>query len=167
MGEAPNNKVRYGLPAVIGAAVLAAAVSFTKPQEGTVYHTYRDPGPKGVVTACSGHTDPTLKLGMNYTKAECDEMLRSDLQSHWNGIVKCIHTELSVEEAVAYLDAGFNAGVGAVCGSPMVEKLNGGDHKGACLAFPGWRVKASGKQLPGLVNRRARESRQCLLGVEK
>ena len=57
---------------------------------------------------------------------------------------------------------GFNVGEGegAYCKSTLVHKANTGDMLGACAELSRL-AYAGGKQLPGLVQRRAAELRMC------
>lgn len=148
------------------AAVIAAATLFTPHWEGTILRTYRDPAPRAIVTACTGHTGPELKMGMTFTKEECSAILAGDLQKHWDGMQQCVNppAELSQEEWTAYLDFVFNVGVNAFCKSTVARKINAGDRQGACAAMLPWRY-AGGKELPGLVRRRDGEYRLCMSGV--
>ena len=164
MDASDRRVARFGPASVIGAAVLAGAAAFTPGFEGTVLHTYRDPAPRAIVTACTGHTGPELRMGMTFTPAECKAMLDGDLQKHWDGVSRCIHVAISVEEGVAYLDFGFNVGADAFCGSGLLRKLNAGDRVGACNGLLAWRY-AGGKELPGLVRRRQQEQALCLKGA--
>jgi lysozyme len=66
---------RARLVAKIGTAAALAVAAFVAEKEGTVLRTYRDP--IGIVTACTGHVDPTLRLGTTYTAEQCREMLYS------------------------------------------------------------------------------------------
>ncbi|WP_370551208.1 lysozyme [Comamonas sp. CMM02] len=61
---------------------------------------------------------------------------------------------------------GFNVGEGegAFCKSTLVRKANAGDVQGACAELSRW-TYADGKQLPGLVQRRAAERQMCEGGL--
>lgn len=145
------------LVAKIGAVAAAAAVAFVAGKEGTVPRTYLDP--IGVITACTGHVDPSLKLGTTYTAEQCRDMLYEDLAKHADDL-DCIKTPLTENQKVALLSFTFNVGRPAFCGSTLVRKANAGDMAGACAELSRW-VMAGGRQLPGLVNRRAAERALC------
>lgn len=61
----------------------------------------------------------------------------------------------------AYVSLTFNIGSGAFCKSTLVQKLRAGDYAGACDQIRVW-TKFKGKDLPGLVKRRAEEHAKCV-----
>lgn len=152
---------RQKLIAAIGAAAAAAVVPFVATWEGTVPHTYQDP--IGIVTACTGHTGPELQMGQTFTREQCEEMLYQDLTKH-AAALDCIKRPLSDGQRAAFLSFAFNVGNGAFCGSTLVRKANTGDMPGACAELSRW-TYAGGKQLPGLVRRRAAERQLCDKGL--
>lgn len=149
------SKVR--LIALVGAAAATTLGSFVPEFEGMILRGYKDP--IGIVTACAGHT-ATAQLGRPYTKEECQSLLDYDLAMHADGVMKCVKVELSTGQKAAFVSFAYNVGVGAFCKSTMVKKLNSGDHKGACKELSRW-TTAGGKQLIGLVKRRAAERALC------
>lgn len=153
---------RRGLLAIVGAAAAAALFVFTPAQEGRVLKTYRDIG--GVLTYCDGATE-NAQAGKVYTPAECDAQLDRDLERHAAGIAKCIPMDrLTAGQKVAFVDAAFNIGVPAFCGSSMARRINAGDVVGACDALLMWN-RAGGKEVLGLTRRRQRERELCLKGL--
>lgn len=153
-----NPKAR--LVAKIGAVAAAAAASLVASQEGYVPWVYRDP--IGRLAACYGHDDPNLKPGARYTKAQCVEMLEEDLAKHADAL-NCIKTPLADNQKAAFLSFAFNVGNGAFCKSTLARKANAGDLMGACAELSRW-VMAGGRELPGLVKRRAAERQLCEKG---
>lgn len=145
------------LIAKVGALAAAAAVAFVASKEGTILQTYRDP--IGIITACTGHVDPSLRLGTTYTREQCRDMLYSDLAKHADDL-DCVKAPLTDNQKVALLSFTFNVGRQSFCGSTLVRKANAGDMPGACAELSRW-VMAGGKTLPGLVNRRAAERALC------
>jgi lysozyme len=145
------------LVAKVGGIAAAAAVAFVASKEGTILQTYRDP--IGIITACTGHVDPTLRMGTTYTAEQCKEMLYADLAKHADDL-DCVKVPLTDNQKVALLSFTFNVGRPAFCGSTLVRKANAGDMPGACAELSRW-VMAGGKKLPGLVNRRAAERELC------
>jgi lysozyme len=141
----------------IGAVAAAAAVAFVAGKEGTVPRTYLDP--IGIITACTGHVDPSLKLGTTYTAEQCKDMLYADLAKHADDL-DCVKAPLTDNQKVALLSFTFNVGRSSFCGSTLVRKANAGDMLGACAELSRWTM-AGGRQLPGLVNRRAAERALC------
>jgi lysozyme len=145
------------LIAKIGAGAAALVLAVVPVFEGTVLSTYKDP--IGVLTSCTGHTGPELQMGQRFTKEQCTQQLADDLAKHADDL-NCIKVPLSDREKAAYLSFTFNVGRANFCGSTLVRKLNAGDHPGACAELSKW-VYADGKQLPGLINRRAAEREMC------
>lgn len=88
----------------------------------------------------------------------------------------CIHVDAPDSARAAMLTTSYNAGTAAVCRSPMVAKINAGDFKGACAALPtkdkngnynGWYIRAQGKIVRGLINRRRDDQKVCFSGVNE
>lgn len=152
---------RAQLIAKIGAASVALVVPVVALYEGTVLRTYRDP--IGIVTACTGHTGSELRMGQTFTPAQCQTMLEKDLLKHASAL-DCIKFPMTDGQRAAFLSFAFNVGNGALCGSTLARKANAGDMQGACAELSRW-VYAGGKQLPGLVKRRATERQLCERGL--
>ncbi len=149
------------LIAAIGTGAVALAVPLVAKYEGTVLRSYRDP--VGIVTACTGHTGPELKIGQTYTRQQCEDMLYKDLAKHADALA-CVSQPLTDGQRAAFVSFAFNVGEGAFCGSTLVRKANAGDIDGACAELSRW-IYAGGKQLPGLVKRRAAERQLCEAGL--
>lgn len=154
-----SNKAK--LIAAIGAAVAALAVPLVARYEGTVQTAYRDP--VGIVTACTGHTGPELQMGQVFTREQCEDMLYKDLLKH-TAALECVKAPMSDGQKAAFLSFAFNVGNGAFCSSTLARKANAGDMHGACAELSRW-TYAGGKQLPGLVKRRAAERQLCERGL--
>ena len=148
---------RSKLIAKIGAAAAALAISTVTFYESTVQRTYRDP--IGIITACTGHTGPELKMGQTFTREQCDDMLAKDLLEH-AAALDCIKAPLADGQKAAFLSFAFNVGNGAFCGSTLARKANAGDMRGACAELSRWTL-AGGRELAGLVKRRAAERALC------
>lgn len=148
---------RAQIAARIGAGALALAVPLIAHFEGTVYRTYRDP--IGILTSCTGHTGPELMMGQTWTQEQCDQQLYGDLLKHSKAL-ECINHPLTDGQKAAFLSFAFNVGNGNFCGSTLARKANAGDMRGACAELSRW-VYAGGKELPGLVRRRAAERAMC------
>jgi lysozyme len=145
------------LKALVGAAATAALLSYVPQFEGTILRGYKDP--IGIVTACTGHTK-TAVLGRPYTKAECEDLLVTDLIAHAEGVKKCITAPLTSYQLAASVSFAFNVGVSKFCKSGIARKFNAQNYSGACEDFTKW-VYAGGKVLPGLVKRREIEKDMC------
>jgi lysozyme len=149
---------KRGLVAIVGAVAASALLAFTPSFEGTVLTTYRDMG--GVLTYCTGATEDA-QWGKTYTAAECQAQLDSDLARHADGINKCVPLDkLTDGQRIAFVDAAYNIGVAAFCGSSMARKATAGDMAGACAALSMW-DKVNGRPVAGLTKRRAAERAIC------
>lgn len=60
----------------------------------------------------------------------------------------------------AVVSWAYNVGSGAACRSTLAKKAKAGDYAGMCAELSRWTF-AGGKQLPGLVKRRADERAMC------
>ena len=149
------------LIAAIGTGAVALAVPLIAKYEGTVLRSYRDP--IGILSACTGHTGPELRDGQTFTRQQCEEMLYKDLAKHADALA-CVSQPLTDGQRAAFVSFAFNVGEGAFCGSTLVRKANAGDIDGACAELSRW-TYAGGKQLPGLVKRRAAERQLCEAGL--
>lgn len=147
------------------AAVAAMAASLVGGFEGLRLVTYMDP--VGIPTACFGETK-NIRMGMKFTKAECEGMLTESLLVHDDGMIKCTKVPLPDTRHVALLSFTYNVGVGNYCGSTLVKKLNAGDVVGACQQLLRWdKVRIAGVMvpLPGLTTRRTVEYEWCMKGL--
>lgn len=144
-----------------GTALAALCCSLVGGFEGLRTVAYRDP--IGIPTACFGETK-NIRLGMKFTKAECDGMLIDSLIAHDDGMLRCTKVALPDPTHAALLSFTYNVGVGNYCNSTLVKKLNAGDLAGACRELPKW-DRAKGVQLPGLTKRREAEANLCLEGA--
>jgi len=157
MASNPTPAPRRGLVAIIGAAAAAAVIALTGGFEGTKLTTYKDIG--GVLTYCTGATEDA-QWGKTYTPDECKAQLDRDLARHAEGVIACVHVPLTDGQKVAFVDAAYNIGVQAFCGSSMARKANAGDMPGACAALSMW-DKVGGKPVAGLTRRRTAERKLC------
>lgn len=151
---------RFAAGLTAGVALLATPIVVHF--EGWKLLSYRDP--IGIVTECAGHTRSAVP-GARNTHAGCAAKLRQDMQEHWAGIAACAPLEqLSEEEQAAWLSFSFNVGTGAFCGSTAARLIREGDRAGACAQLSRW-VYAKGRELPGLIQRRAAERELCEAGL--
>lgn len=144
-----------------GSAIAAVCCALVGSFEGLRQVAYLDV--IGVPTACYGEIK-NIKLGMKFTRQECEGMLIESLMAHERGMMACTKVELPDDRYAALLSFTYNVGVGAYCGSTLVKKLNAGDVVGACNELSRW-TRAKGIVFPGLVKRRAAERELCLKGV--
>ena len=148
------------------AGCIAIACAFVQPWEGLWTTAQIDAiGTGHPVTYCYGATGNNVKAGEKFTPQECSALLEKTLPTYLAQIKPCIKVDIPDKVQAALLSAAYNAGPAAVCHSPMVKKINAGDIIGGCEAFRGWYVRASGRVVKGLINRRAGESQLCSEGA--
>lgn len=150
----------------IVAAAAAAAIAIAAPVvayfEGYIPTTYADP--VGIPTICFGHTGKDVTPGRKASRAECEEILRHDLNSAVASVYRCIGVPMEPHQLAAMTSFVFNVGEGALCRSTLARKANYGDWIGACAELSKWTkaTKLGVKvELPGLVKRRALERKMC------
>ena len=139
----------------------AMAVPMIAKWEGVKEIGYLDP--VKIPTACAGHTK-TAVVGKFYSPRACMDLLARDAIDHGLGIDACIKVQVPNESRAAFTSFAFNVGVGNFCKSSLNRKLNAGDLRGACAELSRW-TYAGGRQLPGLVSRRAEERAFCERGL--
>jgi len=150
---------RAKLVSMIGAAAAALAVSTVAYFEGYVPVVYADP--IGRMAVCYGHDDQMLRLGERYTREQCESLLADDLVKH-AAALDCFKRPLTDGQKAAIVSFAFNVGAGAVCKSTLARKANAGYPAVEwCSELKRWTL-AGGRQLPGLVKRRAAEYRLCV-----
>ena len=154
-----NTKAK--LTAKIGAGAVALAIPLIVHFEGYVPWVHRDP--IGRLAACYGHDDQTMTPGKRFTAAECQAMLDQDLLKHAQAL-DCIKHPLTDGQKAAFVSFAFNVGNKALCDSTLARKANAGDMPGACAELSRW-TRAGGRELPGLVKRRAAERELCEKGL--
>lgn len=145
-------------PRVIGGAVAAVfmAASMAMGFEGSAPTPYRDV--TGIPTVCFGHTGNVQNR--TYSPDECQELLKQDMASANATVHRCIVSPMTIGQEAALTDAAYNIGPNIVCGSTLQRFANAGHWPAACEQLTRW-DKAGGKQLPGLVKRRASERALC------
>lgn len=150
-----SNKVGAAVSGTAGVlGVIALAMAFIEPEEGKVNSTYVDAA--GYATACSGNRSAAIP-GAVFTDEECNLLLMADTITHVIAVRKLATVPLSDEEWIALTSFSFNVGTGALSKSTLLSKLNSGDRQGAAEEFRKWK-HAGGRELRGLVVRRAREA---------
>ncbi|WP_275790580.1 glycoside hydrolase family protein [Pararhizobium gei] len=151
------------VPSDEGLTTSAAGRAAITLREDNRLTAYRDS--VGVLTIGVGHTSeagpPTVTPGMVITAAESDAILSRDLKTFEKAVLDAVKVPLSQHEFDALVSLAFNIGGGAFSKSTLVKKLNAGDRVGAADAFMSW-VKAGGKTVKGLGNRRKSERLQFL-----
>ena len=142
----------------VGAAILLAApvVMFFDGKRNDAY--YDNLPSVALITACYGHTDPSLKISDKFTDKECQSLLYEDLQEANDGVNACIRKSLTDNERAALISFTYNVGRGKLCSSTLAKKANVGQP--FCAELKKW-VYAGGKVRNGLVKRRASEYALC------
>lgn len=154
------------------AACLAAACASVKKYEGYAPTVQPDRLAAGLPTGGYGETEG-VRLGETHNEKYWSDRLQKRIAEEYDaGIGKCIRVDLPDGVRAMADSVAYNAGVSAVCRSPMVAKWNAGDIRGGCKAIRGWRVGShpvKGGPLVvqrGLVNRRNSEAAKCLAAVD-
>ena len=131
----------------------AIATDFVKSFEGRELKAYRCSA--GVWTIGWGHTKG-VKEGDTITASEAEQLLVEDLRAIADDLNRLVNVPVSEGQYIALLSLAFNVGATAVKKSKLLFKLNHGDVSGAASEFDDW-VYANGRQVEGLVRRRAAE----------
>ncbi|MCF1740715.1 lysozyme [Paradevosia shaoguanensis] len=143
------------------AALTMLATGFISQWEGRSLRAYQDI--VNVWTICDGDTKGVTENQVA-TPRECDERLARDLRIYEMGIDRCLTAPVPGKVKVSFLELAYNVGVGAFCSSTLVKKANRGDLRGACDELLKW-VRAGGRVVQGLINRREASRRLCLEGL--
>ena len=135
--------------------------------EGNILHTYNDA--VGVPTIGCGHTaaagPPVPTPGMTITVAQADTILAVDLAKVYEpAVARRVTVPLTQYEFDAVLILTYNIGEGNLAKSDLLRCLNAGDKAGAAAGFSHF-TTSHGKQLAGLVSRRATERTIFLTGT--
>lgn len=149
----------------VGAAACAISIAtaVVSYYEGYRPSAYRDP--VGIPTICYGHT-ATARIGQTLSQERCTELLQADLGVAFAAVDRRTNVELPPPTRAALASFVYNVGEGNFARSTLLRKLNAGDLHGACHELSRW-VYAGGRQLNGLIKRRATEKELCLAGLGK
>lgn len=159
--------VRHTAVTCASAACLAMAVPAVKAYEG--YWPTVKVDTIGTGRPCTGGYGETegVKCGETHSEKYWSDRLQIRLADEYDRqIGQCIHIELPDGARAAMISAAYNAGASAVCRSPMVAKMNAGDIRGGCNALANWYIRAQGRVVQGLINRRAKERKLCLSDMD-
>ena len=135
--------------------------------EATILHWY--PDATGTWTCCTGHTaaagPPAYTAGQTFTVAQADAILAVDLAKVYEPAVnRRVTVPLTQYEFDAVLILTYNIGEANLAKSDLLRCLNAGDKAGAAAGFSHF-TTSHGKQLAGLVSRRATERTIFLTGT--
>lgn len=145
-----------GKSGIVIGALLAVAAPLVAHYEGVIPYTYADVN--GTATFCAGETGPDIQWGMRTTMADCLQRLDKRLAIEWDKVERCIQRPITPNQAAALLSWEYNVGATAACGSTLMRKLNAGQPW--CAELSKW-TYSQGRQLKGLVRRRADERKLC------
>ncbi|WP_312450056.1 lysozyme [Stutzerimonas nitrititolerans] len=101
-------------------------------------------------------TTAGVKEGQIITKERAEELLRDDVKRFEDQVLRLVKVPLTQGQLDALVSFTYNLGAANLGNSTLLRLLNAGDYKGAAAQFDRW-TKAGGKELPGLVKRRAAE----------
>jgi lysozyme len=129
--------------------------------EGLRLSAYPDPGTGdepwtigyGTTIYPNGHK---VRKGHVVTRAEALEYLQHDTKKFADSVNRLVKVPLNQNQFDALVSFTYNIGEGALQRSTLLRKLNSGDYRSAANEFGKW-VNAGGKELDGLVIRRAAE----------
>lgn len=136
-------------------------VRFIARHEGFRARPYKAHSSERYYTIGFGHYGPDVKPGMTWSLRKARRVLRDDLNRVYVPAVEGLITrKLTRSEFDALCSFTYNLGTGALSGSTLRARLNGGDPKPRTFRqeLPKW-VYAGGEKLPGLVARRDDEVR--------
>lgn len=169
---------------VASAGAMALALGTIKHWEGYAPTVVPDKLANGLPTGGYGET-VGVRLGETHDKKYWgDRPAKRLVEDYDAGLGKCItRQDLPDSARASAISLCYNAGVAAVCHSPMVRKWNAGDFRGGCKAIytedvdgnpTGWYVAShphgmSGPAVVqrGLANRRKDECAECLAGIDE
>lgn len=130
-----------------------AALACIRVHEGLRLEAYRCPA--GIWTIGYGHTRG-VKSGDKITVEQAERYLLLDASEAELSVNRLAAVPLMQNQLDALVSFVFNLGFNKVADATLFKKLNANDYKGAAKEFDRW-VYSSGKQLNGLVLRRADE----------
>jgi lysozyme len=148
-----------------------AGLNIIKKWEGLRLTAYPDPATGGEpYTIGYGHTyragPPKVTLGMRISSAEALSILKDDLKLFEDGVYSLLKKTPTQAQFDAMVSLAYNIGLGNFKKSTVLRKFNEGDFAGAAEAFMLF-VKANGKVMQGLINRRSDERELFLIGTSK
>lgn len=152
------SKPVLGIVAALSIGVAALVTPLVAKWEGVRYEPYRDA--VGVLTVCYGHTGSDIVAGKRYTKAECDQLRQADLAIANQAVNRCLPMPKLAHIEASLTSTAFNLGPKVVCSSTLQRKALANDWPGACAELSLWK-NAGGRELRGLVLRRADERTMC------
>lgn len=134
--------------------------------EGERLTAYPDPGTGGEPwTIGVGHTGKVdgkkIAKGMKITEEKSRELLKEDIAVAADAVDRLVRVPLTEHQKAALVSFVFNLGEVSFANSTLLRLLNQNMFQQAADQFPRWKF-ANGKELRGLVNRRAYERQMFL-----
>lgn len=139
-----------------------AGLALIQAHEGLRLRAYRDA--TGIPTIGYGSTRG-VRLGMAITPEQAAARLREDVEEAEAAVRRLVTVPITQGQFDALVSFTYNLGAGKLAKSTLLALLNRCDYAGAADQFPRW-IKAGGKNLRGLVRRRAAERALFLSGVD-
>lgn len=115
------------------------------------------PTPDDKWTIGWGHTGEFIGPDIVWTQEEADAVFLRDIERFEDCVNRAVTAQVNQNEFDALVSLCFNIGCTAFGKSTLVRLLNAGDYNGASMQFGRW-SKQNGKELSGLVRRRAAEA---------
>src|SRR5690606_6651012 len=119
----------------------------------------------GIMTVCYGETRVPMR---RYTDAECKAMLEKAVEGFMKPVSEMTPTIANRPyELAATTSLAYNIGLQNYKISTVRKRFLSGDYKFACNGFGVWnKARRAGRLVvvKGLVNRRADETKLCLMG---
>lgn len=135
-----------------------AGIALIKQFEGVRLKAYKCPA--GVWTIGYGSTrwndDENVEEGDHVGLEGAEKLLKRDLEHFEYAVNKLVTAEITQNQFDALISFVYNVGEYALKKSTLLQQLNAGNTARAADEFLKW-TKAAGKELPGLVKRRAAE----------
>jgi lysozyme len=134
-----------------------------KSHEGLRLNAYPDPATGGDPwTIGYGHTSragpPPVRPGMSITRAQAEEILKSDLRKFEAEVQRMVKVPLNDNQYSALVSFCFNVGPGNLQKSGVLRAVNAKQFGQVPSRLMQWN-KAAGKVMKGLTRRRAEEGR--------
>jgi lysozyme len=146
-------------------ALIAAAISLATPvimqNEGLTLHAKTDVGTTQAI--CYGHDG--VPRGTTYTVTQCQALLKEDVQTVTDAILKVTPTLVThTNQLASAIDFSYNVGVGAYASGSVARDFKAGNYKAGCTAMLLY-DKVKGKFNQGLYNRRKGDYAVCMKGL--
>jgi len=152
---APNSKWTLGSA---GTKLIQSFEGCYKERPDGRFCAYPDPGSGDGKpwTIGWGSTGSDVTPSTIWTRQQCDDRFKSDMQRYANDVAKAIGTAPTTQNQFDAM-CSFHYNTGAISKATLTKRHKAGDYKGAQAAFAMWN-KNNGKVMKGLVRRRAAEA---------